>query len=145
MDNKRAENIFVAFRKLLRSYTDFQQEELSEFELTPNEIAVLSTVSDFSMASDIASNACVSKALVSRSVKALKDKGLITSIISEVDKREQRLELTQQGARVAMLIDEANDRFFAKAFDGMDNTEREVLHELMRLVVANIDDNKRLY
>lgn len=145
MDNKRVANIFVAFRKLLRNYTDFQLEELKDFNLTPNEISVLSAVSDFSMASDIAANVCVSKALVSRSVKDLKEKGLIVSTISEVDKREQRLELTEQGERVAMLIEEINDRFFRIVFDGIGETEQEVLDALLRLTSKNLDDAKRYY
>lgn len=145
MDNKRVANIFVAFRKLLRNYTDFQLEELKDFNLTPNEISVLSAVSDFSMASDIAANVCVSKALVSRSVKELKEKGLIVSTISEVDKREQRLELTEQGERVAMLIEEINDRFFRIVFDGIGETEQEVLDALLRLTSKNLDDAKRYY
>lgn len=145
MDNKRVANIFVAFRKLLRNYTDFQLEELKDFNLTPNEISVLSAVSDFSMASDIAANVCVSKALVSRSVKELKEKGLIVSTISEVDKREQRLKLTEQGERVAMLIEEINDRFFRIVFDGIGETEQEVLDALLRLTSKNLDDAKRYY
>ena len=97
MDLKNTAYFFAAFRKLLKSYTDYQLKELKEYDLTPNEIVVLSSIGVVGMASDIAQNACVSKALVSRSVKELREKGLISASISEVDKREQKLSLTPEG------------------------------------------------
>lgn len=144
MENKRIASLFVEFRKLLRTYTDFQLAELKEFDLSPNEIAVLSAVNDFSMASDIAVNTGVSKALVSRSVKELTQKGLITRVFSEVDKREQMLALTDKGLRIAMLIEEVNDRFFHIIFQDISDTEQAVLCELMKFVQKNIDETKHL-
>ncbi len=144
MENKRIANLFVEFRKLLRSYTDFQLAELKEFDLSPNEIAVLSAVNDFSLASDIAVNTGVSKALVSRSVKELTQKGLITRVFSEVDKREQMLALTETGVRVAMLIEEVNDRFFHIIFKDISDTEQAVLFEIMKFVQKNIDETNRM-
>lgn len=144
MENKRIATLFVEFRKLLRTYTDFQLAELKEFDLSPNEIAVLSAVNDFSMASDIAVNTGVSKALVSRSVKELTQKGLITRVFSDVDKREQMLALTDKGVRLAMLIEEVNDRFFHIIFQDISDTEQAVLCELMKFVQKNIDETKHL-
>lgn len=144
MENKRIANLFVEFRKLLRSYTDFQLAELKEFDLSPNEIAVLFAVNDFSLASDIAVNTGVSKALVSRSVKELTQKGLITRVFSEVDKREQMLALTETGVRVAMLIEEVNDRFFHIIFKDISDTEQAVLFEIMKFVQKNIDETNRM-
>ena len=112
MDLKNTAYFFAAFRKLLKSYTDYQLKELKGYDLTPNEIVVLSSIGVVGMASDIAQNACVSKALVSRSVKELRDKGLICASISEVDKREQKLSLTPEGEKVAELIAEANNKFY---------------------------------
>ncbi len=145
MENKVLANLFVEFRKLLRTYTDFQSDELKEFDLSPNEIAVLSAVNDFSMASDIAVNTGVSKALVSRSVKELTQKGLLTRVFSEVDKREQMLALTDKGERVAMLIEEVNDRFFRIIFHDISDTEQAVLCELIKFVQKNIEETKRIY
>lgn len=76
MDLKNTAYFFAAFRKLLKSYTDYQLKELKGYDLTPNEIVVLSSIGVVGMASDIAQNACVSKALVSRSVKELRERGL---------------------------------------------------------------------
>ncbi len=140
MNTKNTAYYFSAFRKLLRSYTDYQMKELKDYDLTPNEVVVLSSIGTFGMASEIASSACVSKALVSRSVKQLKDKGFIKANISSVDKREQILELTPQGETVAELISEANDKFYAAAFNHFEDNERRVLQALLKLMLQNLNE-----
>lgn len=99
MDLKNTAYFFAAFRKLLKSYTDYQLKELKGYDLTPNEIVVLSSIGVVGMASDIAQNACVSKALVSRSVKELREKGLISASISEVDKRGAKVVAYARGRK----------------------------------------------
>lgn len=139
MDLKNTANYFVAFRKLLRSYTDYQMRELKDYDLSPNEIVVLSSIGLVGLASEIAENACVSKALVSRSVKQLKYKGLITATISTVDKREQALRLTDEGEKVAERIAEANRKFYVAAFKRFEDNEKRVLQALLGLMLQNLE------
>ncbi len=140
MDLKNTAYFFAAFRKLLKSYTDYQLKELKEYDLTPNEIVVLSSIGVVGMASDIAQNACVSKALVSRSVKELREKGLISASISEVDKREQKLSLTPEGEKAAQLIADANQNFYKVAFRRFEDNEKRVLQALLQLMLNNLDE-----
>lgn len=140
MDLKNAAYFFAAFRKLLKSYTDYQLKELKGYDLTPNEIVVLSSIGVVGMASDIAQNACVSKALVSRSVKELREKGLISASISEVDKREQKLSLTPEGEKAAQLIADANQNFYKVAFRRFEDNEKRVLQALLQLMLNNLDE-----
>ena len=126
MDLKNTAYFFAAFRKLLN--------------LTPNEIVVLSSIGVVGMASDIAQNACVSKALVSRSVKELREKGLISASISEVDKREQKLSLTPEGEKAAQLIADANQNFYKVAFRRFEDNEKRVLQALLQLMLNNLDE-----
>ncbi len=140
MDMKNTAYFFAAFRKLLKSYTDFQLNELKGYDLTPNEIVVLSSIGVVGVASDIAQSACVSKALVSRSVKELRDKGLISASVSEVDKREQKLLLTTEGEKVATLIEEANHKFYQVAFRHFEDNEKRVLQALLQLMLNNLDE-----
>lgn len=140
MDLKNTAYFFAAFRKLLKSYTDYQLKELKEYDLTPNEIVVLSSIGVVGMASDIAQNACVSKALVSRSVKELREKGLISASISEVDKREQKLSLTPDGEKAAQLIADANQNFYKVAFRRFEDNEKRVLQALLQLMLNNLDE-----
>lgn len=125
---------------MLKSYTDYQLKELKEYDLTPNEIVVLSSIGVVGMASDIAQNACVSKALVSRSVKELREKGLISASISEVDKREQKLSLTPEGEKAAQLIADANQNFYKVAFRRFEDNEKRVLQALLQLMLNNLDE-----
>lgn len=140
MDLKNTAYCFAAFRKLLKSYTDYQLKELKGYDLTPNEIVVLSSIGVVGMASDIAQNACVSKALVSRSVKELREKGLISASISEVDKREQKLSLTPEGEKAAQLIADANQNFYKVAFRRFEDNEKRVLQALLQLMLNNLDE-----
>lgn len=140
MDLKNTAYFFAAFRKLLKSYTDYQLKELKGYDLTPNEIVVLSSIGVVGMASDIAQNACVSKALVSRSVKELREKGLISVSISEVDKREQKLSLTSEGEKAAQLIADANQNFYKVAFRRFEDNEKRVLQALLQLMLNNLDE-----
>lgn len=140
MDLKNTAYFFAAFRKLLKSYTDYQLKELKGYDLTPNEIVVLSSIGVVGMASDIAQNACVSKALVSRSVKELREKGLISASISEVDKREQKLSLTPEGEKAAQLIADANQNFYKVSFRRFEDNEKRVLQALLQLMLNNLDE-----
>lgn len=140
MDLKNTAYFFAAFRKLLKSYTDYQLKELKGYDLTPNEIVVLSSIGVVGMASDIAQNACVSKALVSRSVKELREKGLVSASISEVDKREQKLSLTPEGEKAAQLIADANQNFYKVAFRRFEDNEKRVLQALLQLMLNNLDE-----
>ena len=140
MDLKNTAYFFAAFRKLLKSYTDYQLKELKGYDLTPNEIVVLSSIGVVGMASDIAQNACVSKALVSRSVKELREKGLISASISEVDKREQKLSLTPEGEKAAQLIADANQNFYKVAFRRFEDNEKRGLQALLQLMLNNLDE-----
>lgn len=130
---------FTAYRKLLRAYTDFQMNALADYELSPNEIVVLASLDLITTASEIALNADVSKALVSRSVKLLKEKGFITAVVSDVDKREQTLALTDKGREVALIIDEANRRFYATSFANFEENERKVLKALLIMMLNNLN------
>ena len=149
MDVKNAAFFFSAYRKLLRSYTDFQLNALEGYELSPNEIVVLSSIETTPTASEIALKSDMSKALVSRSVKLLKEKHYITATVSDEDKREQYLSLTEEGKKVAELIDEANRRYFATAFANFEQDAKAALKALLGVMMRNLnldfelDDGKK--
>lgn len=141
MDLKNDTNFFVAFRKLFRAYTDFQMDAVKKlnYDLSPNEVVVLANLDTFSTASEIAADFEVSKALVSRSVKLLKQKNLIDVNISEVDKREQTLSLTHEGEKIADIVSEANENFCKVVLKNFENNEKEVLHALLNMMLNNLD------
>ncbi len=129
----------VAFRKISRAYQEFQLKALDGYDLSPNEIVVLSSLDTVSTASQIASDHDVSKALLSRSVKLLKEKGYIVSTISEQDKREQDLSLTEEGRAVADVIAEANRHFYKKISQGVDANTYDVVKMMLKVLMANLN------
>lgn len=139
MELKNAAFFFTAYRKLIRAYTDFQMNALCEYDLSPNEIVVLASLDTITTASEIAFHADVSKALVSRSVKLLREKNFIKATVSEIDKREQTLELTPEGRKVAEIIDDANRRFYATSFANFEDNERRVLQALLTIMLNNLN------
>lgn len=138
METINISQFFADIRKVLRTYTDFQTDALDKFDLSPNEIAVLSSIGSYNTASEIASCSNVSKALVSRSVKSLKAKGYLITNISSVDKREQMLVLTEGGQKVADCIFDVYKRFYSIAFNDFSNDEMTVLNALLKLVLKNL-------
>ncbi len=136
MEIKNAAYYFSCYKKLEKNYIDFLQNALISYDLSPNEIVVLSSLENIDTASEIALSA---DALVSRSVKLLRDKGHIVANVSPVDKREQTLELTESGKEIAALIDEANHRFFATAFANFEENESKLLKALRNMMMRNLN------
>lgn len=135
---KQRSIMFTAFKAILREYNDFITDAVSEYDLSPNEIVVLSSLQNVSSASQIAKEADVSKALVSRSVKLLKQKDLIEVTISAMDKREQNLRLTDEGVKVAERIKLANERFSADALRNVEVQAIEMMKLLLKLIMRNL-------
>ncbi len=138
MNVKQGKGLIASCRTLLRLYNEYVTQAVSEYTLSPNEVAVLSGLQTVSTASAIAKDADVSKALVSRSVKSLKEKGLIKVDISAIDKREQDLSLTQDGLRVAQTIEEANARFIADMTRGNEDKGLEITCLTLALFIKNL-------
>ena len=129
---------FNAFKKLEQSYTKHLLKALGRFTLSPNEIEVLCCLIHTNSAREIVAMTDVSKGLVSRSVKSLKEKGYITAEVSNTDKREQTLVLTAKGEEIRLAIEETRAQFFEKAFTHFETTERQVFEALLKLMTNNI-------
>ncbi len=136
--DKHCAAMFSSFRAILREYNAFLTNAVSDYRLSPNEIVVLSSLQNVSNAGQIAKESDVSKALVSRSVKLLRGKRLIEVTISAVDKREQDLRLTEEGAKVAERIAAANRAFGEEALHNVDFEAVEMMKLLLRLVLRNL-------
>lgn len=143
MNVKQGKGLIASCRTLLRLYNEYVTQSVTQYTLSPNEVAVLSGLQTVSTASAIAKDADVSKALVSRSVKSLKEKGLIKIDISEIDKREQDLSLTQDGIRVAQTIEEANARFIDHMTSGNQDKGLEITCLTLALFIKNLSRGGR--
>lgn len=78
---------------------------------------------------------------MSRSVKLLKEKQLLETKISTVDKREQMLQLTPEGLVLSQNIARENRVFYQQAFKGFSDDEKRVLQALLMKMLANLQIN----
>ncbi|MCQ2409644.1 MAG: MarR family transcriptional regulator [Clostridia bacterium] len=133
MNSKDLALYLSTFRQVLKSYNEYIDEALKEYDLSPNATQVLVAVDSIITASEIAKSIDVSKALLSRSVKELQSKGLIEITRSAVDKREQNIIRTSKGDTAARKISIAHDSFARKFFSKYSDEELEVLQALLML------------
>lgn len=133
MNSKDLALYLSTFRQVLRSYNEYVQNALREYDLTPNAIAVLASLDSITTASEIAKSIDVSKALLSRSVKELKSKGLIEIVKSPVDKREQNINITTKGETAARKITIAHENFSKSFFAKYSDEELEILQALLNI------------
>lgn len=145
MQKSETENLagyLLLFNKIEQAYDAHMSNALKEYALTPNEIIVLSLADGNTTASQIALLKDVSKALVSRSVKLLRQKGYIVCELSPSDKREQRLILTPDGVKLkAKIIDEMS-KFSKAALKGFDDERQAALRLLLKYILKNIDGGR---
>lgn len=133
--------LLTACKRILRTFTEYVDSALDGCDLSPNEVIVLSCLNrEPATASHIAQEFEVSKALVSRSVKRLKTLGLIKISISESDKREQMLSLSEEGKNVANKIDGAVKRFSYTSMRRMGEDERNTLRLMLKIIIGNLDN-----
>ena len=131
--------LFASFKKLEKAYTEYLLKKLGKYHLSPNEIEVICCLDRTSSAREIVLMTDVSKGLVSRSVKGLREKGCITTTLSDKDKREQYLALTEEGEAIRLVIEQSRVDFFEKAFEHYEGTERQVFEALVKLMSKNLD------
>lgn len=131
--------LFASFKKLEKAYTEYLLKKLGQYHLSPNEIEVICCLDRTSSAREIVLMTDVSKGLVSRSVKGLREKGYITTTLSDKDKREQYLALTEEGEAIRLVIEQSRVDFFEKAFEHYEGTERQVFEALVKLMSKNLD------
>lgn len=134
--------LLTSCRSLVNAYNDYVRENLKrsgiDYDFTPNEIVVLSSLQTKATQSLIAAENDVSKALVSRSVKALKDKKLITVAKADGDRREQDISLTEQGKELSDLIDRINGEFYSAATFKVNGQMTEVTELVLNLMLQNL-------
>ncbi len=139
MENVTINHFFRDNRKIAKCYNDYLDKITLGYNLSPNEIAVLAHAQTQRTASAIASSLNVSKALVSRSVKNLKNLGFIVTEKCSDDKREQSIILTPDGVEISNKIVKANNEFYDVAFKSFDDNEKAVLSALVGLILKNLN------
>jgi len=141
MDKFSIEVFYIAFSKIVKMFKSYAQKELKKYNLSPNEVEVISCLDYKSTSSEIAREVNVSKALVSRSVKLLSKKNYIYVEPNPVDKSEFVIKLTDSGKEISDAIKRVKKNFAEKAFKEFGEEEFTVLKALINLIIINITKN----
>lgn len=113
----------------------------AEYKLTQNEMDVILFLynnKELNTAKEISNYRAISKSLVCKSVKSLTERGFITSVQDDIDRRMQHLFLTEQAAPVAEELKKVHSQFTAELSKGVSPEERETLHAILEKVAKNV-------
>lgn len=105
--------LFEKLQRIDKAYRKFFQQELQDWNFTPNEIVVLvflhNNAPDRDTATDIARCRGLSKGLVARSVDSLCQKGYLETVRDSSDRRIVHLHLTPFSEPLRRLIEEKQE------------------------------------
>lgn len=123
-------------------YRDYLQRSFANFQFTPNELSVLSFLFTHApgqdTASDIARACFVSKALVTRSVDSLSQRGFIEPKRSTDDRRIIHLSLTNKSMELGRTISQAKRELDRKLFEGVPKEDLEAFERVILTVESNM-------
>ncbi len=106
--------------------------------VTMAEWAVLAAARDgVRLPSEVAAYAGVSRAVVSRSLERLEERGLITREPSQRDRRAVIIGLTRTGSRVADALVAENERINAAFASGLSAAEMKAFRRTVQRMLAN--------
>lgn len=126
------------FNQIRQVYANELNKKVAQEKFSPNEMSVLILLSNnktINTASQLKVILGVSKGLVSRSVEALAEKGLVDCRQDERDRRIQRIYLTEKAqplvVRMKSEIEKINEAFL----DGISQEEIDQIEETMTKIL----------
>lgn len=137
-------NIFYSFARILKSYRAFMDYNMSSSDMTTAEISVLvyllNNSSKNSTSNDIVKARGFSKALVSKSVNSLIEKGIIESIPNPDDKRYLILKIRDEDSDIIQKIVNYNNEFKKMVLNNIDDESLDFYMEISNKMLSNIDN-----
>lgn len=123
-------------------YRDYMRRSFSSYDFTPNEISVLLFLFTHEQgrdtASDIARECLVSKALVTRSVVSLTQRGYIEPKRSMEDRRIIHLKLTGKSFALGESLEKAQRELNRKLFSGSTPEDVAAFERVLSSIEANM-------
>ncbi len=126
------------FGILYRTYIDYMKEVLKNTDISFSESIVLMNISERKVTQDLISrNLRIDKAAIARSVKALEQKGYLTTRKNAEDQRNKNLILTAQGESLQKQIAKANQKRIEALKKGVPDDEWEIFHRVLTQLCDN--------
>lgn len=127
---------FEKFQKMDKMYRRFYQNELADYQFTPNEIAVIlflyNNAPELDTATDIVRCKGISKGLVAQSVESLCEKGYLETVREQSDRRVVHLRLSDRCDPVSELISVKQKQLIRRI-------EHDISQEELRITSATLD------
>lgn len=127
---------FEKFQKMDKMYRRFYQNELADYQFTPNEIAVIlflyNNAPELDTATDIVRCKGISKGLVAQSVESLCEKGYLETVREQSDRRVVHLRLSDRCGPVSELISVKQKQLIRRI-------EHDISQEELRITSATLD------
>lgn len=137
-------NIFYSFARILKIYRSFMDYKMSVYDMTTAEISVLvylvNNRNKSSTSNDIVKARGFSKALVSKSVNTLMEKGIIITIPNPDDKRSLILKIKNESSEIIQKINKYNNEFKKMVLKNIDDESLELYMEISNIMLSNIDN-----
>lgn len=137
-------NIFYIYFQIIKSYKKYMLSSVSDYNLTPAEIDVLTFIVNNKdkkiTAKDISMHRGVTKGLISKAVNTLVDKNLIATKVNEDDARSFYLSLKDYDNEIVKVIEKANNKFIELLLLDISNDEIESFLKINRKMLDNIKE-----
>lgn len=126
------------FNQIRQVYANELNKKVAQEKFSPNEMSVLILLSNnktINTASQLKVILGVSKGLVSRSVEALAEKGLVDCRQDERDRRIQRIYLTERAQPLVMRMKSEIEKINEAFLDGISQEEIDQMEETMTKIL----------
>ncbi|WP_101067179.1 MarR family winged helix-turn-helix transcriptional regulator [Roseovarius salinarum] len=137
----RTDVSLIALRRILRATEMYARDLAREAGLTSVQLRVLQIVSEKGHATptELSTRMGVTQATVSALIKKLERKGLLTRTRSERDRRQTRLEITEDGRHKVKAAPDALQQRYVKQFEALDDWEQAMIVAVLEKVAAMLD------
>lgn len=139
MENNRIGKLTAVIHRKSQS---FYTKELKIYNITSSEYPVIFRLSsgDGITQDEIVNDLSIDKGAVTRIIKSLIDKGLIEKNRDKVDKRCNRIFLTEKGRQAIVPIRKSIEKWNSIVTKNMSEREEKELKRLLSLAIENIKE-----
>lgn len=134
---------FEKLQKIDRTYRKFCQQKLSDWNFTPNEIAVIlflhNNAPDLDTASDIVRCKGISKGLIAKSVDSLCRRGYLETIRDTEDRRIIHLRLTKEADPIRRHMEENQHALNQRLLKAIDPEALSITSKTLDMLLENTE------
>lgn len=137
----RTDVSLIALRRILRATEKYSRDLARAAGLSAVQLRVLQIVAEKGHATptELSTRMRVTQATVSALIKKLEAKGLLSRRRSETDRRQMRLEITEEGREKVRTAPDALQQRYVKQFEALEEWEQAMIVSVLERVSAMLD------